>query len=193
MSHPGLPEHRLAGVSREHLEQARGLGKQTADAVGDDLLDLRRREAQPGGDIGPRRDRQRAGHVITVALAVLDRMGRGGVMRWPSLSNSKPASRLGFFTRRPPPRSTAFSARRSCTVSHSAGSKSCPAGQHRRDRHERNRRLDRRARRRPQLRAPRRVDTADLRRPSAAAAREQPRNCAPSKRSSSATTRSRKR
>jgi hypothetical protein len=77
MSHQALLQHRLAEVNGEHLEEARELRKQLADAVGDDLLDLRRGDAQSGGGIGPRVDRQRAGDVVAVALAVLDRMGRG--------------------------------------------------------------------------------------------------------------------
>ena len=51
--HQTLLEHRLAGVSLEDLEEACRLRQQPADAVGDDLLDLGRREPQPGGSIGP--------------------------------------------------------------------------------------------------------------------------------------------
>src|SRR6266851_5538366 len=73
--HQSLLQQRLAGLSLEDLEETRRLRQQPPDAVGDDLLDLRRRDAQPGG-IGTRSDDQRAGDVITVTLAILDRMGR---------------------------------------------------------------------------------------------------------------------
>jgi hypothetical protein len=72
----------LAGLSVNDLEQARWLRKQPTNLVHDDMLDLRSRNAQPDGEIGPNIDNQQAGDVIAVALAVLDRMG--GVMRWPS-------------------------------------------------------------------------------------------------------------
>jgi hypothetical protein len=90
--HPGPPdrklggtgdqflfEPRLGGLSIEDLENARRLRQQPPDAVRDDLLDLHRRDAQPDG-IGPRSDDQRAGDVITVSPALLDRMGQGHAM-----------------------------------------------------------------------------------------------------------------
>src|SRR5579862_7123090 len=76
-SDPALLQQRLAGLNLRNFEEARGLRKQPPDAVDDDLLDLRGRDAQPCGGFAARPDNQRAGDIIAVAPALLDRMGRG--------------------------------------------------------------------------------------------------------------------
>lgn len=57
----------------DKLEHAGRLGQEPADALCHDLLDRRRREAQPRGSGG---DNQRARDVIAVSPPLLDRVGR---------------------------------------------------------------------------------------------------------------------